>query len=227
MKKTLFICTILLGLESFAQFKAATFEKKLIQLPEINAISKSNIGETLFINKSITIKPAIEITKIPEYKIFSIKHNLSVGQILPLLATKDGHRVFLDDSRPYKKDIYFGIALDETTNEYKGLYTNYLTLRGIGYKIKDIEGIEAKETIFTSEDNPSHYSYEFIYNGKSNNTLKFIYREYIKDLARPSFTQEIQYNLEESNIIGFKNMRIEVIKASNFEIEYKILNHLN
>lgn len=216
-----------MGLESFAQFNPATFEKKLIQLPEINSISKSNIGETLFINKSITKKPAIEIIKIPEFKIFSIKHNLSVGQVLPLLGTKNGNKVFIDDSKPYKKDIYFGIALDEKTNKYKGLYTNYLNLTGIGYRIKEIEGIEVKETIYLSEDNPSHYSYEFIYNGKSNNTLKFIYREYIKDLARPSFTQEIQYNLDESVIIGFKNMRIEVINASNSEIEYKILNHLN
>lgn len=69
---------------------------------------------------------------------------------------------------------------------------------------------------------PSNFKQELIYNGKSNNVVKISYREFVNDLARPSFTQDIVYDLTESNIIGFKGMTIEVIEATNTSIKYKI-----
>ena len=43
-------------------------------------------------------------------------------------------------------------------------------------------------------------------------------------MMRPAFTQDIQYDLKESNIIGFKGVRIEIIEATNRHIKYKVLN---
>lgn len=71
-----------------------------------------------------------------------------------------------------------------------------------------------------SED---YFKQEFIYNGRVNNSLKFIYREFSEDIARPSFTQEVQYDLNQSSIIGFKNLSMEILKATNQEIEYRII----
>ena len=42
-------------------------------------------------------------------------------------------------------------------------------------------------------------------------------------MARSAFSQEVQYDLEESNVIGFKSVRIEVIEATNSRIQYKVL----
>ena len=50
-----------------------------------------------------------------------------------------------------------------------------------------------------------------------------MYREYVNNMARPSFSQDLQYDLSESNIIGIKGLRIEVLKAGNTKIEYKIV----
>ena len=66
---------------------------------------------------------------------------------------------------------------------------------------------------------------EFIYNGRVDNSIKFIYREFTESLARPSFQQEIQYDLDQSNIIGFKEMKIKIIQATNQQIEYRILKN--
>ena len=46
-------------------------------------------------------------------------------------------------------------------------------------------------------------------------------------MARPAFNQDLQYDLNDSNIVGFKGLRIEVIKATNTSIEYKILSSFN
>jgi len=79
------------------------------------------------------------------------------------------------------------------------------------------------------ENREAHLNYlkdfeqQLIYNGRVNNSLRFVYREFNNDMARSAFTQEVQYDLKESKIIGFKNVRIEVIEATNSSITYKVL----
>ncbi len=46
-------------------------------------------------------------------------------------------------------------------------------------------------------------------------------------MARPSFTQELVYDINESNIIGFRGLRIEVLNTTNTNIEYRILSYFN
>ena len=62
-----------------------------------------------------------------------------------------------------------------------------------------------------------------IYLGKNGNILIFSYREFSNNLIRDSFTTEITYDLFESNIIGFKNFKAEIIKATNSKLTYKII----
>lgn len=65
---------------------------------------------------------------------------------------------------------------------------------------------------------------QLLYNGKSGTTIHLSYREFIKDMARPAFTQELSYDISDDRIIGFKGARIEVMDANNTSIKYKILN---
>ena len=70
---------------------------------------------------------------------------------------------------------------------------------------------------------PVSFEQQLIYNGRVDNNLRFVYREFSNDMARSAFTQEVQYDLEESNIIGFKSVRLEVIEATNSKIKYRVL----
>ena len=74
-------------------------------------------------------------------------------------------------------------------------------------------------------ETPSFFLQELLYNGRVNNQLKFTYREFAQDKIRPAFTQEVQYDLSESNTIGFRSLRIEVLDATNTKIRYKILSN--
>ncbi len=67
---------------------------------------------------------------------------------------------------------------------------------------------------------------ELVYSGISKNVITFLYREFINDHARPAFTQELKYDLGEGAIIGYKGARFEVIKATNMELQYKVIKHL-
>lgn len=42
---------------------------------------------------------------------------------------------------------------------------------------------------------------------------------------RAPFTQDVQYDLSESSVLGFKQARIEVLDASNTALSYRVIKH--
>ena len=83
--------------------------------------------------------------------------------------------------------------------------------------------LEISRVEVASRSEPS-FKQEFIYNGRVGDYLKFIYREFSEDLARPAFTQEAQYDLTVSREIGFKGLLIEVQNATNTTIKYRLVS---
>lgn len=65
---------------------------------------------------------------------------------------------------------------------------------------------------------------ELIYNGTMNGVISISYREFVDNLARSAFYQELKYDLKEGNIISFRTIKIKVIKATNNYITFKVLD---
>jgi len=65
---------------------------------------------------------------------------------------------------------------------------------------------------------------ELLYNGRTRDTIKIAYREFKDDMARPAFYQDLNYDLSESRIIGFRDIKIEVIEATNTDIKFMVKN---
>lgn len=63
-----------------------------------------------------------------------------------------------------------------------------------------------------------------IYNGKIGNRVTFGYREFADGIARSAFSNTVEYDLSESTLVGYKGARIDIIKASNTELTYKVIS---
>jgi hypothetical protein len=66
-----------------------------------------------------------------------------------------------------------------------------------------------------------------IYNGKVGNKINIGYKEFNNDFARPAFSNNVEYDLSESKIIRYKGAELEIIKATNQFIEYKVYSNFN
>src|SRR5258706_12690951 len=79
-----------------------------------------------------------------------------------------------------------------------------------------------ERTIVESADD---FKRVILYQGLSKGTIKVSFREFIKDMARPAFTQDVSYDLEQDGtvMIAFKGLRIQVLKASGANIQYKVM----
>jgi len=93
------------------------------------------------------------------------------------------------------------------------------------------QGDWTKQQLFQKSSSPSRgqgsFRAQIIYSGLLDKTLRAVYREFADDYARPAFSQELQYNLDESKVIAYRNLRIEVLRATNTALTYKVLEDGN
>ena len=123
----------------------------------------------------------------------------------------------LTDFLGWKRNYGGGEFCVKNNNEAFFIWSNVNMPTKVKFKIQDLQ----------SEMKDNNFKQQFIYNGKVDNAIKFIYREFSGNVARGSFQQDLQYDLNESDIIGFKELRLKVVKATNQSITYKVLNNFS
>ena len=201
-------------------------ESYTISEPELNETITTEIGIALVSKENGYVYDAIKITKEFKIKLDGILKVCEEGNIFINQYNTNEYYFYKKSS-----DTEFGIAIPKsgknpliyTYSDNDGIYSTGFIYNGLKL-ISPKEQIDYIQTKSKAKDKEC-YKQEFIYNGRIGNALKFIYREYLNDYARPAFTQDLQYDLSERKIIGFRGLRIEIINVTNTEIEYKVLNN--
>lgn len=62
-----------------------------------------------------------------------------------------------------------------------------------------------------------------LYSGKVGDKIRLSYREFSDGMARPAFSNDVEYDLSESSRVGYKGAELEVIAADNQKITYQVL----
>lgn len=66
-----------------------------------------------------------------------------------------------------------------------------------------------------------------IYSGKVGTKINVGYREFSNHIARPAFNNDVEYDLSDSNVIGYKGAQLEVLDANNQMIKYRVIKNFN
>ena len=215
-------------------------ETELVDYPEVNSESYGFLGDTLVSKGTKSYTPAIKLTEEWVWKEETSlipRHWVPAGTEFVLTG------VWANNKTGSQYKCYTGTYnYDAHWNYYNVVGTNLpmdlcmddigfwhdfqsLLLEGKGIA-KDNKPFGAEYEEFTKiEQAGVSFVQEFVYNGRVDNALKFVYREFSGDLARPAFTQEIQYDLDQSRVIGFKMLEIEVLEATNTNIRFKLLRN--
>ena len=86
----------------------------------------------------------------------------------------------------------------------------------------ELSAVATIETI--SSRDASSLQRELIYTGRSGANLTLLYREFINDMARPAFSQQLQYDISNDPVIGFQGARFRVVEATNTSITYEVMS---
>ncbi|WP_394165095.1 hypothetical protein [Neptunomonas phycophila] len=195
-------------------------EKTFIDTPPINSINTAFIGEHLLQQGNIANNDMLNVTA---------PTNIAGYTIASGYFSKTGETREYEDylpqrigliSKPWYKDTPVSIRL------YKN-NTKACVITLYAYAVCD----EPELTHFVRERiptiQPNSFMQTLIYSGKIGNRINIGYREFSNDIARAAYSNEVEYDLSVSNIIGYKGARLEVIEANNEMIKYKVLKKFN
>ncbi|WP_300529657.1 hypothetical protein [Maricaulis sp.] len=85
-------------------------------------------------------------------------------------------------------------------------------------------GFERSTRSVSSENS---FQQTLIYSGRIGNRINISYRESTGNMARPAFTNDVEYDLNESSIIGYRGAELRVIDATNTSITYEVIRNFN
>ncbi len=89
---------------------------------------------------------------------------------------------------------------------------------------EEANGVTRVKRPFLADDS---FQQTLIYSGKIGTKVKIGYREFSNNMARPAFNNDVEYDLSESKIIGYKGARIEILEATNEFIRYRVIQNFN
>ncbi|MEH8104606.1 hypothetical protein [Aeromonas veronii] len=189
-------------------------------IPEIGKVIKIGIGENLI---SQGVSSTVDVIKL-SYQQSIAAYEITPGEFnkvgedgkfeyympTPVEASQGKIMRGLMTSYP---DYSASIRIDRATKQACIISPVDVTVCG---DVKFERGSAYKQT-------SASFQQTLIYNGKVGDEVNFSYREFSGDLARPAFNADVKYDLSKSNVVGYKGAMIEILKADNLEIEYKVL----
>lgn len=196
-------------------------QKREVVSADLNTPLSTEIGEAVVSTGEVIKTDAIQISETFEVISGFTKFKHVAGEIYPLVSVKNGFKIYY--SQNCSKDGRFwgiGVSLNNPDEIYPVLVAS------LGGAFAKMKNYDIKKNVKLTEEVSlcdNCYRQEFIYNGKKGNVVSFIYREFLGNIARPSFFQNLEYDISESEIIGFKGLRLKIVKTSNTSIDYEIL----
>jgi hypothetical protein len=220
------------GETSSKRMKAGTpvrYPLRIIKMPDIESTSETRIGDSMIAAFNVQIIPALVLEKDINYEVkWAGNTNIIVvekGKLRLILQDNNGR--FFSGIVRWKnrndKIIDGGIYLYNDESKPPLLFFKYDS--GGELLSENIPKINVN-IIDTQQFSESSFKRELVYSGKSGNTITILYREYMNDMARPAFSQELKYDLSDSKTIGYKNAKFEVVDADNMSIHFKTLEQL-
>tara|TARA_B100001248_G_scaffold217689_2_gene172903 strand:+ start:9353 stop:10090 length:738 start_codon:yes stop_codon:yes gene_type:complete len=218
------------GHVSYEEPKTARSRTETIDFPKTNGTTFVPLGEpmlrqgTLSKNDSIELtQPAIWETDELEKKKFTIYPGPLDHTVTTRLGNKYRSAQDVVVSYPLEDtSVVGGLIVDEGEDE------GYLWVEweGFGHQqlketVSDIKiPLEYKRTMRVTGGELQ----ELIYSGRSDDdTVNFLYREFDYSSSTNLLYQEIYIDLDEGNMINIKNAKVEVLKATNEGVEYRVI----
>tara|TARA_Y100001935_G_C17290390_1_gene502959 strand:+ start:761 stop:1453 length:693 start_codon:yes stop_codon:yes gene_type:complete len=213
--KLLVLSLILTGCMSMSipQFQNVTTYRQG-KIPELNQESSTDVGSTIYTEFDYQEIETIRLTESVKSSMADIPANTSLTAM-----TMDGVLVY----QPYGTVNFPGILLSDQNED--GKLDRIKDISSMNSSWRNLQPEVAYEEAESIPTQSGGFKLELVYQGLTDNQIKVLYREYNNNIARPAFTQNVEYELDNDgeSLIAFKGARIEVLEASSTEIKYRVI----
>jgi hypothetical protein len=204
-------------------------QREFITIPPLGQEAEAEVGQTIISTALLTRTPVIRVTQ----EISEPEATIPAGEYP--LSTKEGGRELYEvyPEKNYGSYGLVGLAIAAASKEStgaKGIVSlsrspNDLRVYAANGSLVGASNIAIKIVRANRESSEAgSFKRELIYTGVTGSTINLLYREFLNDLARPAFSQELKYDLAQGSTIGYKGARFQIIKATNTSITYKAIS---
>lgn len=215
---------------------AVSARQQVVHFPDVGVEAEAEIGQTLISKANLSVVPAIVLDgdKSEEMKqaMMNNRHSgvikVPAGKLLKYAENADGS-FYESKVGIYQAYLPFpypvGVFVPHDKRSPAVLFVFHTVIGGKGYEFGKIPVAYAdSKSESWSKDS---FKKELIYGGLSQKSISISYREFSDGTARPAFSQELKYDLNDGDVIGFRGARFQVLKATNTTIKYKMLKALD
>lgn len=225
MKKIIFLSLIGFVLTACNTVKYNyVVETKQISYPDLNVVTKTFIGDDMVRQGTVASR---DVIYFPQTTVVSrgVDFTIHAGEY-PKVGEDQKYLFFglneLNSGVTVGKSTFADIPVGIRTSK-KDNDLCIVTVSG-GSICKSDASFSYQKKNVTYQNS---FQQILIYNGKVGNKINIGYKEFNNDFARPAFSNNVEYDLSESKVIRYKGVKLEIIKATNQFIEYKVYSNFN
>lgn len=197
-------------------------QSRSISEPPLDTVTTVQVGEemarqgSVIEHESIYVATPIKVGALSAYTIMPGYFKMTgedekSGYYVPYDGADSGRILKNPFSDPWKSIEFY------KEHEKIGIITAFNV-----HVMVDATGVKKIKKAFAASDS---FQQTLIYSGIVDHKVRLGYREFSNDFARPAFNNDVEYDLRESNIIGYKGARIEVVEATNQYIKYRVIKN--
>ncbi len=195
-----------------------------ISRPPLNAVSTVGVGEQMLVQGQFEERDALRLVR--EVRVGTLgTYTFTPGHFVRVGG--NGDVGFYNESPAQGSGR---VQVGALADPFQVIEFNSKTkqLCGVSFlNLKVCRSVEDARVERVSVQSDNSFQQTLIYSGRVGSKINVGYREFSSNVARPAFNNDVEYDLGESNIIGYKGAQIEVIEATNQRIQYKVLRNFN
>ncbi|MGB6007434.1 hypothetical protein [Castellaniella sp.] len=187
-------------------------ETQMVDHPTVGEIVTARIGDEMLTKGVLVSEDVVDLKKSVDGVFYDIRSG-----VYPKLGDK-GEEQFFDPSgiiRAALADPVQLLSVKKPGAKQVCVVTVY------GARACYDADFEIKKRTTARE---ASFQQTLIYSGKVGDKINIGYREFSGNTARPAFNNDVEYDLSTSSRIGYKGAELEVIKADNTGITYKVIS---
>ncbi|WP_338761133.1 hypothetical protein [Massilia sp. METH4] len=201
--------------------------ESIMSQPAIGEASTAATGDNLYNEHPVTSKRTVTVTlEQPAQSTMELGHSIDLpaGKQGVLAKTAGGHPAvcFFRITKPGVGGTAAACLVD--TDRDGALDSSMFLNRARYFPLSSpakYSTAKSESKVISGEPTLKR---EILYQGVSKGTVRLSFREFMNDMARPAFTQDILYDLEPDGTatVVFKGLRMKILKATGTSIKYVV-----
>jgi hypothetical protein len=195
---------------------------RAIETPKRGEMNGAALGEVMVEKGEVFTYDALELrNQVSGGDGVMVKRFVVPPGVLRLDGENRNYRIYLSD-QAVVHDVFMGTRRAVAGLAVSKFRQNNVQIFAFGKLLPPAEPPQIRKITVDARDQPSMKE-QLVYNGRAGDSLKFVYRQFYRDMSQPVRSEDLQHDLRQGNVVRLKGLQLEVSSATGTQLDYKLV----